>query len=330
MNTFGRLFKISIFGESHGECVGILIDGCPAGLSISAQEFYEDMKRRKGGLRGTTPRKEEDHPLLKSGIFNGKTTGVSILILFENRDVISADYDNIRYTPRPGHADFVAFRKYGGFNDYRGGGIFSGRLTAGLVAAGVIAKKLINPVRVEARLIEAGGSKDIDEAVKNAMEANDSVGGLVECRAMGLRVGLGEPFFDSVESLISHVIFSIPAIKGIEFGAGFSCARMRGSKYNDEHINIEGETRTNNTGGINGGITNGNDIYFRVAIKPTSSITGRQHTIDLRNGESKELFITGRHDACIALRMPVIVEAVTAIALADLMLIEQRIGRVIR
>jgi len=322
MNSFGRIFRVSILGESHGECVGIIIDGCPAGLSVPAQGFYNDLKRRMGGIEGTTPRKEQDIPLMKSGVFNGITTGAPICILFENKNIDSSAYDNIKDTPRPGHADFTAWKKYNAFNDYRGGGHFSGRLTAGLVAAGVIAKLLIKPVQVEALLIEAGGSQDITAAVQSAIQSKDSIGGIVSCRASGLPTGLGEPFFDSVESLISHMVFSIPAIKGIEFGAGFSSAEMKGSQCNDEIININGETRTNNAGGINGGITNSNDILFKVAVKPTSSIPVTQRTINLKTGEPTELTITGRHDVCIALRVPVIVEAVTAIVLADLMLID--------
>jgi chorismate synthase len=329
MNNFGRLFKISITGESHGEYVGILIDGCPSGLSVSVDDFIEDLKRRKGGKKGTTERREKDVPLIKSGVFRGKTTGAPILILFENKDVDSSVYEKIKNTPRPGHADFVAFQKFGGFNDYRGGGYFSGRMTVSLVAAGVIAKKLIYPVKIEAKLIEVGGIKNIKRAIQSAIKSKDSVGGIVECRAKGLPAGLGEPFFDSVESLISHMAFSIPGIKGIEFGAGFASSRMPGSQYNDEIINVKGKTKTNNSGGINGGITNGNDVFFRVAVKPTSSIPGPQSTIDLRSGKSAELSITGRHDVCIALRMPVIVEASTAIILADLMLIEQKIKRIL-
>ncbi len=329
MNSFGRLFKISIFGESHGECVGILVDGCPAGLPLAVEEFREDLERRQGGRPGTTPRKEKDIPLIKSGFLEGRTTGAPILILFENENVRSADYEEIRYKPRPGHADFTAHEKHAGFNDYRGGGHFSGRLTAGLVAAGVIAKKVIKGITVKAMLTEAGGSPDIDEAVQAAIEANDSIGGIVECTVDGLPVGLGEPFFDSVESLISHIVFSIPAVRGIEFGAGFVSANMCGSACNDEILDRSGRTRTNNAGGINGGITNGNNIYFRVAVKPTSSIARAQRTIDLRTGVPTELVVAGRHDACIALRVPVIVEAATAIVLADLMLLEQRIGRIV-
>lgn len=329
MNTFGRLFRVSILGESHGECVGILVDGCPAGLKISTKDFAADLERRKGGAKGTTPRKEEDIPLIKSGIFNGKTTGAPILILFENKDVDSSAYEKIKDTPRPGHADFVAMKKFGGFNDYRGSGHFSGRLTVALVAAGVIAKKLMHEVRIEAKLLEAGGSRDIEKAVEAAINDNDSIGGIVECRVNGLPVGLGEPFFDSAESLLSHAIFSIPAVKGIEFGAGFGCAQMRGSECNDEIISAEGKTRANNAGGINGGITNGNEVVFRVAIKPASSIAKKQRTVNLKTGSAELLTIGGRHDACIALRVPPVLEAAAAIVLADLMLIEQKIPRII-
>lgn len=324
MNSFGRIFRVSIFGESHGPCVGVVVDGCPAGLPVTVQDFSHDLKRRMGGIEGTTPRKEEDIPVIKSGIFNNRTTGAPICIIFDNRDVDSSSYERIKNTPRPGQADFTAWKKYDGFNDYRGSGHFSGRLTAGLVAAGVIAKLLIKPSNVEATLIEAGGSQDIPSSVRSAVECGDSIGGIVVCRTCNLSAGLGEPFFDSVESLISHMAFAIPAVKGIEFGGGFSCARMRGSECNDEIININGETGTNNAGGINGGITNGNDIFFKVAVKPTSSIQMIQHTIDLKTNERVELKISGRHDTCIALRVPVILEAITAIVLADLMLVHSQ------
>lgn len=319
MNTFGRIFKVSIFGESHGESVGILVDGCPPGLSLSETDFFHDLERRKSGAKGTTARKEPDTPLLKSGVMNGETTGAPVLILFENRETDSSVYEQIRYTPRPGHSDFTAWKKYQGFNDYRGGGHFSGRLTVGLVAAGVVAKKLTGPVTFEAKLVEAGGSKDVDNALEAAMRDKDSIGGIVECRISNVSVGLGEPFFDSVESLISHIVFSVPAVKGIEFGAGFAGSRMRGSEHNDEILNLEGRTKTNNAGGINGGITNGNDVVFRVAVKPTSSIGIPQSTIDIRTGETVQLSVVGRHDTCIALRMPVIIEAAAAIVFADLM-----------
>jgi len=330
MNSFGRLFKISIFGESHGPCVGIVIDGCPAGLPLTPADFAADLARRTSGRPGTTARREADAPSILSGLFEGSTTGAPVVILFENRDTDSRAYESFRHFPRPGQADFVAFHKHGGFNDYRGGGTFSGRLTTGLVAAGVIAKRLIHPAVVEAVLVEAGGSTDVEKAVNAAVKADDSVGGIVECLTRGLPVGLGEPFFDSLESLLGHLMFSIPGIKGVEFGAGFAGSRMRGSEYNDVIISAAGETATNNAGGINGGITNGNRLFFRVAVRPTASIARSQPTIDLRTGQRGEVQAAGRHDACFALRVPVIVEAACAIVVADLMLLEQRIPRIKR
>ena len=318
MNTFGRLFRVSIFGESHGELVGVLIDGCPPGLQLSVSDFTDDLERRKGGTKGTTTRKEADRPLIRSGIKDGMTTGAPLLIVFENKDTNSEVYERLRYTPRPGHADFTAWKKYKGFNDYRGGGQFSGRLSVGLVAAGVVAKRLCQDFVFKAKLVEAGGSTEIYSAIEAAMKDKDSVGGIVECKISGAPAGLGEPYFDSVESLISYAVFSIPGVKGVEFGSGFQGSRMRGSEQNDEIVDLNGRTRTNNAGGINGGITNGNDIIFRVAIKPTSSIGIQQSTIDLRTGKKTAVTVTGRHDVCIALRMPVIIEAMAAIVMADL------------
>jgi chorismate synthase len=329
MNTFGRLFRVSIYGESHGQEVGVLIDGCPAGLVLEEADFEKDLLRRKGGAKGTTRRVEPDKPVIKSGVFNGKTTGAPILIAFANTNVRSKDYEALKDTPRPGHADFTGMKKFGGFNDYRGGGHFSGRLTLGLVTAGVIAKRLIHPVAVTAKLIEAGGDTDIERAIDKAVEMKDSIGGIIECRALNVAPGLGEPFFDPVESLISHMMFSIPAIKGIEFGAGFKAARMTGSEHNDLIIDIDGKTGTNYSGGINGGISNGNPLVFRVVVKPTSSISLPQDTVNMKTGKRVNLVIEGRHDVCIALRVPVVVENAAAIVLADLMLLEQKIPRVI-
>lgn len=320
MNSFGKLFRVSIYGESHGKEIGILIDGCPPGLELAEKDFEADLPRRKSGAKGTTARLEDDVPLIKSGVFNGKTTGAPILIAFENKNVESKDYDSLKDTPRPGHADFTAAKKYGGFNDYRGGGHFSGRLTLGLVAAGVIAKKIIAPVKVTAALVEAGGDTNIERAVNKALEMKDSIGGIIECEVVNVPVGLGEPFFDSVESMLSHMMFAIPAVKGIEFGAGFGAARMKGSESNDSIIDVEGKTETNHAGGINGGITNGNPLLFRAAVKPTSSISLPQRTINLQTGEQVDLTVQGRHDTCIALRVPVVVECAAAIVLADLMM----------
>ena len=338
MNSFGRIFKVSIFGESHGECVGITIDGCPAGLALSPEDLLPDLERRKGGKqKGTTPRQEEDFPIFKSGLFNGKTTGFPITILFENKNIRSGDYEKQRDVPRPGHADFVAHKKFAGFEDYRGSGHFSGRLTVALVAAGVIAKKiLLTPfplstsgegIEVRSSILEIGGEKDLDKGLQKAIDEKDSIGGIVECRVTGLPVALGEPFFDSAESLLSHIVFAIPAVRGIEFGTGFAAAKMFGSEHNDAIENMEGKTRTNHAGGIVGGLTNGNELVFRIAIKPTSSTPKEQNTLNWQTGKVETASVKGRHDLCIALRVPVILEAVTGAVLADLMMLERRIGR---
>lgn len=335
MNTFGRIFRLAIFGESHGESVGINIDGCPAGLPLLQDDFSFDLERRKGGTqKGTTPRKEDDIPFLKSGVFNNTTTGAPITIFFENNNTRSTDYQKQRAIPRPGHADFVAQKKFGGFEDFRGGGHFSGRLTVCLVAAGVIAKKLIaalagSPVQVKAEIIEIGGLAGTEAGLQKAIDAKDSVGGIVECKVTNLPIGLGEPFFDSVESLLSHAVFAIPAVRGIEFGTGFAAARMFGAEHNDSIVNGLGQTSTNHAGGIVGGITNGNELVFRIAIKPTSSTPKEQESFNWETGLLETFSIKGRHDLCIALRVPVVLEAVTACVIADLLLLEQRLKRVL-
>ena len=335
MNSFGRIFRLHIFGESHGECVGLTMDGCPAGLPLSVEDFATDIERRKGGNKGTTPRKEDDIPQIKTGLFNGKTTGAPITILFDNANTRSSDYEKQRNIPRPGHADFTAHKKSGGFEDYRGSGHFSGRLTVCLVAAAVIAKRLLltsskgGGINVAAEILEIGGEKDLDKGLQKAIDAKDSIGGIIECRVTGLPVGLGEPFFDSVESQISHMVFAIPAIRGIEFGTGFAAAKMFGSDHNDAIINETGKTRTNHAGGIVGGLTNGNELVFRIAVKPTSSTPKEQQSLNWETNTIENFSVKGRHDLCIALRVPVILEAVTAIVLADLMMLEQRIPRII-
>ena len=330
MNSFGRIFKVHIFGESHGESVGLVIDGCPAGLSLTPEDFTADIERRKGGQqKGTTPRKEDDIPMFKSGVFNNKTTGAPIAIFFENKNTRSGDYEKQRAVPRPGHADFVANKKFGGYEDFRGGGHFSGRLTVCLVAAGVIAKKLLKPIEVKASILEIGGESDLERGLQKAIDAKDSIGGIVECRVSGLPIGLGEPFFDSVESVLSHAVFAIPAIRGIEFGTGFAAAKMFGSEHNDSIENIAGKTTTNHAGGVVGGITNGNELVFRIAVKPTSSTPKEQNTLNWESGTIESFSVKGRHDLCIALRVPVVLEAVTAIAIADLLLLEQNIQRVL-
>lgn len=330
MNAFGSLFRVQLFGESHGESVGIVIDGCPAGLPLSAEDMLADLERRKGGKqKGTTPRQEDDFPFIKSGVFNGKTTGAPIMLFFENNNTRSTDYEKQRSVPRPGHADWVAHQKYGGNEDYRGGGHFSARLTTGLVAAGAIAKKLMPQVKIAAEVIEVGGEADLEKGLQKAIDAKDSVGGIVECRVSGLPVGLGEPFFDSVESRLAHIAFAIPAVKGVEFGAGFAAAKMFGSVHNDAIINMEGTTRTNNAGGIVGGITNGNELVYRIAIKPTASTPKEQNSLNWETGQVENFAVRGRHDLCVALRAPVILEAATAIALVDLMLEQQAVKRIL-
>lgn len=323
MNSFGRLLRLSIFGESHGPAVGITIDGVPHGIKLSIDDFTTDISRRQAGGKGTTPRIESDIPEIVSGWYNGFTTGAPLTIIFKNTNTQSSDYEKLKEIPRPGHSDFVAYHKFEGYNDYRGGGHFSGRLTLALVAAGVVAKKIIPEVSITARLVEAGGVTNINEAIEKAQQENDSIGGVVECTALNIPIGLGEPFFDSVESVISHLAFSIPAVKGIEFGSGFSASRMRGSEHNDLIIDSSGNTATNHAGGINGGIANGNPLFFRIAVKPTSSIAKPQQTLNVKTGKTESLTVLGRHDTCIALRVPVVAESITAIALADLLLIER-------
>ena len=327
MNSFGRLFRVHILGESHGESVGIVIDGCPAGLPLTVEDFTTDIERRKGGAKGTTPRKEDDLPIFKSGVFNDRTTGAPITILFENNNTRSTDYAKQRDVPRPGHADFVASKKFGGNEDYRGGGHFSGRLTVCLVAAGVVAKKIMNHIKVNATITEVAGEPDVEKGLQKAIDAKDSVGGIVECRVLGLPVGIGEPFFDSVESVLSHAVFAIPAVKGIEFGTGFAAARMFGSDHNDSIQDMLGTTATNHAGGIVGGISNGNEFVFRIAIKPTSSTPKEQQTLNWQTGQVEAFAVRGRHDLCIALRVPVVLEAVTAMVLTDLLMLENHIPR---
>ena len=270
MNTFGHNFRISLFGESHGKAVGVVMDGIPAGIPLSESDFKEDLARRKGGTLGTTTRVESDTPEILSGIYRGHTTGAPMAIIFRNNCQQSDDYSSLITTPRPGHADWVAAQKFGGWNDPRGGGHFSGRLTVALVAAGVVAKKIVN-APIKAQIVEIGGESDSQkwsEMLQEAINNGDSLGGVIECRAEGVGVGLGEPFFDSLESTIAHLLFAIPAVRGVEFGDGFGAVRMRGSEHNDPIVAPDGTTARNGAGGINGGISNGNPIVVRVAVKP--------------------------------------------------------------
>lgn len=322
MNTWGNRLRISLWGESHGAQVGVVIDGVPAGVPLAESDLEEDLARRRAGSAGTTPRKESDAPHIVSGVYEGRATGAPIAVEFVNENTRSGDYRNLTTHPRPSHADMVAQRKFGGFNDPRGGGHFSARLTAALTAAGVVAKKMLPAgVTFSTRLAEIGGCDDpgrFDAILREAAAARDSVGGIVECRVQGIPAGWGEPFFDSAESLVAHLLFSVPAVKGVEFGSGFAAARMRGSEHNDPILDAEGHTATNHAGGIVGGLTNGNELVVRAAVKPTPSIAREQHTYNFATGRVEPLVIRGRHDVCVALRGAVVVEAAVAIALADL------------
>ena len=332
MNSFGKIFKITNYGESHGDGIGVIIDGCPVGIEIKEEDFLFDLGRRRAGKIGTTKRLEKDRPIILSGIFNGYSTGAPINIFFKNENTDSKSYKDFREQPRPGHSDFAANLKYDGYNDIRGGGRFSGRVTLSLVAAGVIAKKILNKenkeLKIESNIISLGKLnlknreefEKIETYLKKIAEEGDSVGGVIECIGKNIPAGLGEPFFDSIESLVSHLIFSIGGVRGIEFGSGFESSRMKGSVCNDVFIDEKGKTVTNNCGGINGGISNGNDIIFRVAIKPTPSISKLQNTYSFKDEKISELSIKGRHDTAFVLRVPVIIEAVFAIAMVDLYL----------
>ena len=335
MNSFGRKFRVSIFGESHGELIGVVLDGVPAGLELSEQDFEQDILRRKSGAKGTTPRIEADRPMIVSGVFEGHTTGAPLTITFQNRNTHSSDYELFAAMPRPGHADLTAALKWDDCQDPRGGGHFSGRLTLPVVAAGVVAKKMLadatmlddTPVTaVRARIVEIAGQAGNDvqgqagqwqEAIDQAIKEGDSLGAIIECTVPDIDPGYGEPFWDSVESLIAHAVFAIPGVRGIEFGDGFQAACMRGSEHNDP-IGPDGRPLKNGAGGANGGITNGAPLTFRVAFKPTSSIRRAQQTFNFQTGKMDTLEVPGRHDVCFALRAPVVVEAMTAIVLADL------------
>ena len=319
MNSFGRIFRVSVFGESHGPRIGVVLDGVPEGVPLTEKDFEADIARRSPGAKGTTSRVEADVPHILSGVYEGHTTGAPLTIVFDNADTRSADYASFDAMPRPGHADYVASVKWDWANDPRGGGHFSGRLTLPVVAAGTVAKKVLDGIGIKARLGELGGSADKsawDGLLGKAAEEGDSLGGVVECTVSNVPIGLGEPFWDSVESLISHAVFSIPGIRGIEFGDGFRAAAMKGSEHNDP-FGPEGPVK-NGAGGVNGGISNGAPIVFRAAVKPTSSISKAQKTWNFETGREEELRIGGRHDICFAQRVPVVVEAMTAIVLADL------------
>ena len=319
MNTFGRIFRVSVFGESHGPQVGVVIDGVPEGLPLGREDFLEDIARRRPSGPSGTGRKENDEPVIISGVYDGHTTGAPLTIIFGNGDVRSADYAGFDAMPRPGHADYTASVKWDWQNDPRGGGHLSGRLTLPIVAAGVVAKKVLEGMTFDAKLIEVGGCGNRlkwPEMIQAAAAEGDSLGGVIECVVDNVPIGLGEPFWDSVESLVSHAVFSIPGVRGIEFGDGFKASGMKGSEHNDP-FGPEGPLK-NGSGGANGGITNGAPLHFRVAVKPASSISRPQRTYNFEKEEMGTLTIKGRHDVCFAERTSVIVEAMTAIVLADL------------
>lgn len=322
-NSFGSKFRVEIWGASHSPELGVRISGVPQGIALSVADFEADLSRRRASAKGTTARHEADIPTLRTGVEGGVTTGEPIEVVFKNGDTRSSDYSQFESHNRPSHVDFTARAKYGADVDLRGSGQFSGRMTVLLVATGVIAKKIVKNVDYKTEIVEIGGSRNRDEfsdIIVSAMAECDSVGGVVECRAKGIQVGLGEPFFDSAESIIAHLLFAVPAVKGVEFGSGFEGVKLRGSERNDCFVDGEGHTATNNEGGINGGITNGNDLVVRVAIKPTPSIAREQMTYNKELGKVAPLVIKGRHDACIVLRAAVVVESVVAIALAELAL----------
>lgn len=333
MNTFGRKYRVSIFGESHGELIGVVMDGVPAGLELSEQDLMNDIQRRKSGAKGTTPRLEDDIPQIVSGVFEGHTTGAPLTVVFRNNNTHSSDYETFASMPRPGHADLTAALKWDDCQDPRGGGHFSGRLTLPIVAAGTVAKKILADAtlldetpctEVNARIVELGGIEAEDQwqaAIDMAIKEGDSLGAVIECTVPDIDPGYGEPFWDSAESAIAHAVFAIPGVRGIEFGDGFKAAAMKGSEHNDP-IGEDGRPTKNGAGGVNGGISNGAPLTFRVAFKPTSSIRKPQQTFNFQTGEMDTLEVPGRHDVCFALRAPVVVEAMTAIALADLVLLK--------
>lgn len=355
-STWGNNIKISLFGESHGRSVGIVIDGLPAGIDLDLQEINLEMRRRAPGKdKLSTSRAEKDEFQIQSGYFQGKTTGTPLCAIIENTNTRSKDYEKSKDLLRPGHADFTGHKRYKGYNDYRGGGHFSGRLTAPLCFAGAIAKQILklqgvvvgshiksigevedeefHKSNISLGLLEElkakklptllkNKSEEMEEAILEAKKEGDSIGGVVELGVINLEAGIGSPFFDSIESKISSMIFSVPGVKAIEFGQGFHISKMKGSEANDEFYIEDGrvKTYTNNNGGILGGISNGMPIVFRVALKPTPSIGKAQKTVDIKKKENTSIEIVGRHDPCIVLRALPVLEAVTALAILDLLM----------
>ena len=361
-NSLGKMFSITSFGESHGGCVGIVIDGCPAGLALSLEDVQKELDRRRtsGGV-AFTPRREKDTVNILSGVLEGFTTGAPLCMLISNEDVSEVDYAEIKTRMRPGHADYTAYKKYGGFHDWRGGGRFSGRITAGFVMAGAVAKKVLDKLRVIifAHTLEIGGitaerldyeetmkksarnrlfcadaeaSEKMDELIAQTRKAGDSLGGVIEGLAFNVPVGLGEPVFDNLDGDLAKALLAIPAVKGVEFGAGFAAARMKGSENNDPFTLKDGKivTAGNNAGGILGGISSGMPLVVRVAVKPTPSISLKQATVNVKKMEEATLAVRGRHDACIVPRAVPVVEAMMAVTLCDFAIRAGMIPRVMK
>jgi chorismate synthase len=352
-NSIGKGFTVTTFGESHGKVVGVVVDGCPAGLPLAESDFQEELDRRiPAQPKIVSARVEKDAARILSGVFNGFTTGAPITLMVENREVDSSDYEAIKDLPRPGHADYPARVKYGGFNDYRGGGRFSGRVTVALILAGTIAKKLLSRFDVDVlaytlaigqvktdkkfslqeirrnryaaatRCPDLACAEKMEEAIVNAKKEGDSLGGIVECIALNMPVGVGEPLFDSLDADLAKALFAVPAVKGVEFGAGFRAAELRGSENNDAYLIQNGKiaTSSDNAGGILGGLSNGVPIMIRVAIKPTPSIAKEQKTINLSKMENATLSIKGRHDPCVVPKAVPAIESAAAITLVDHMI----------
>jgi chorismate synthase len=361
-NSFGKLFTITSFGESHGACIGVVVDGCPAGLPLAAADIQREVDRRRpGGSPASTTRREQDKVEILSGVLTGFTTGAPICLLVRNEDVDDSDYEKIRHKLRPGHADYTAFVKYGGFNDWRGGGRFSGRMTASFVMAGAIARKLLDLIGVEimAHTVSIGGvtaksvdyslikkkvmrdplfcadpaaSKKMAALITQTKEAGDSLGGIIEGLALNVPIGLGEPIFDNLDGEMAKAIFAIPAVKGVEFGAGFAAARLKGSENNDPFAIKDGKivTTTNSAGGVLGGISSGMPLVVRVAIKPPASIAMEQKTVDMQKMKETIIKVGGRHDVCIVPRAVPVVEAMMAVTICDFALRARVIPGVIK
>lgn len=323
MNSFGKLFKVSVYGESHGPSIGVLIDGVKPGIKLDYELIDEFLNKRRPNYLGSTPRKEKDIYTIESGVFNDVTTGTPLLVNIKNENIKSKDYKTIEDIYRPSHTDFVAKAKYKGYNNLPGSSHFSGRITAGLVVAGAIAKMHTN-YEIESEIIKVGALNDlseIDDYIAGIKDEKDSIGAVIRLKAKNVEAGLGEPFFGSADSVIAAIMYSVPAVKGVSFGTGFRGVVLKGSEFNDSYLDKDGKTKTNHAGGINGGITNGNEVVVNVFIKPASSIGKPQKTFNFKTNEMDTLEIEGRHDSFIAKRAMIVLESALHIALCDLKLL---------